>query len=164
MSGGVQHTGNASFGAPIKISANPDYRGTNSMVEATALPGAPHRAEPDGFSRIKRQAQSEIFTKLADVKSPTYWTARRKQLLQRMWERGDKASAIAAALGCKVGAVSVARARFGLKPRRVVSGRPPQEPDEPAHTIERVAFTVSRLVEYCNEKELVAQTGHECFE
>jgi hypothetical protein len=74
-----------------------------------------------------------------------------------MWERGEKASAIAAALGSKPGAVSVARARFGLKPRRIVSGRPKHEPDEPAHKIKRVAFTVSRLVEYCNEKELVAQ-------
>ena len=51
-----------------------------------------------------------------------------------MWDRGDKAPVIAAALGCKVGAVNVARARFGLKPRRVVSGRP-KEPDEPAHKI-----------------------------
>ena len=31
----------------------------------------------------------------------------------------------------------------------------------PAHKIERVAFTTSRLMEYCSEKELVAQTGHE---
>ena len=77
-----------------------------------------------------------------------------------MWERGDKAAAIAAALGCKIGAVNVARARFGLKPRRIVSGRP-KEPDEPAHKIERVAFTTSRLAEYCSEKELVAQTGHD---
>jgi Histidine kinase-, DNA gyrase B-, and HSP90-like ATPase len=65
---------------------------------------------------------------------------------------------------CKPGAVNVARARFGLKARRVVSGRPKQEPDEPAHKIERVAFTISRLVEYCSEKELVAQTGHESYE
>jgi DNA topoisomerase VI subunit B len=77
-----------------------------------------------------------------------------------MWNRGDKASVIAAALGCKVGAISVARARFGLKPRRMMSGRP-KEPDEPAHKIERVAFTTSRLMEFCTEKELVAQTGHE---
>jgi Histidine kinase-, DNA gyrase B-, and HSP90-like ATPase len=77
-----------------------------------------------------------------------------------MWERGDKAPAIGAAFGCKVGAVNVARARFGLKPRRSVSGRP-KKPDEPAHKIERVTFTTSRLAEYCSEKELVAQTGHE---
>ena len=84
----------------------------------------------------------------------------RRELLGVMWNRGDKASDIAAALGCKAGAVNVARARFGLPPRRVVSGRP-KEPDEPAHKIERVAFTTSRLMEFCTEKELVAQTGHE---
>jgi len=44
-----------------------------------------------------------------------------------------------------------------------VSGRP-KEPDEPAHRIERVAFTTSRLMEFCTEKELVAQTGHESYE
>ena len=70
---------------------------------------------------------------------------------------------IAEALGCKVGVVSVARARFKLTPRRVVSGRP-KEPDEPAHKIERVAFTTSRLMEFCTEKELVAQTGHQSYE
>ena len=85
-------------------------------------------------------------------------------MLQEMWERGAKAPVIAAALGCKVGAVNVARARFGLRPRRAVSGRPKQEPDEPAHKIERVAFTTSRLMEFCTEKELVAQTGHESYE
>jgi hypothetical protein len=78
-----------------------------------------------------------------------------------MWDRGDKVAAIAAALGCKVGAVNVARARFGLKPRRIVSGRPKLVDDEPVHKIERVAFTTSRLMEFCTEKELVAQTGHE---
>jgi hypothetical protein len=80
-----------------------------------------------------------------------------------MWDRGDKAAAIATALGCKLGAVNVARARFGLKPRRIVSGRP-KEPDEPVHKIERVAITTSRLMEFCTEKELVAQTGHESYE
>jgi Histidine kinase-, DNA gyrase B-, and HSP90-like ATPase len=79
---------------------------------------------------------------------------------KRCGYRGDKAPVIAAALGCKVGAINVVRARFGLKPRRIVSGRP-KEPDEPAHKIERVAFTTSRLMEFCTEKELVAQTGHE---
>jgi hypothetical protein len=81
-----------------------------------------------------------------------------------MWDRGEKTSAIAAALGCKVGAVNVARARFGLKPRRTVYGRPPYEPDEPAHKTDRVAFFTSRLMEFCTEKELVAQTGHESYE
>ena len=40
----------------------------------------------------------------------------------------------------------------------------PKEPDEPAHKIERVAFTTSRLMEFCTEKELVAQTGHQSYE
>jgi hypothetical protein len=92
------------------------------------------------------------------------WTAERRKLLQKMWERGDKPPAIAAALGCKVGAVNVARARFGLKPRRIVSGRPKLLNDEPVHKIERVAFTTSRLMEFCTEKELVAQTGHQSYE
>jgi hypothetical protein len=78
--------------------------------------------------------------------------------------RGTLSPAIAAALGCKVGAVNVARARFGLKPRRIVSGRPPREPNEPPHKIDRVTFFTSRLMEFCTEKELVAQTGHESFE
>ena len=75
------------------------------------------------------------------------WTAERRQLLQKLWNRGDKASEIAAAMGCKVGVINVARARFGLKPRRIVSGRP-KELDEPTHKIERVAFTTSRLMEF----------------
>jgi hypothetical protein len=79
-----------------------------------------------------------------------------------MWNRGDSAGTIAGVLGCKVAAISVARARFGLTPRRTVSGRPKQ-PDEPAHKIERVAFHTSRLMEFCTEKELVAQTGHEAY-
>jgi len=81
-----------------------------------------------------------------------------------MWDRGDKVADIAAALGCEAGAINVARARFGLKPRRIVSGRPKQIDDEPVHKIERVAFTTSRLMEFCTEKELVAQTAHESDE
>jgi hypothetical protein len=81
-----------------------------------------------------------------------------------MWDRGDKVPAIAATLGCKDSAINVARARFGLKPRRIVSGRPRQEPNEPAHKIDRVAFTTSRLMEFASEKELVAQTGHPSFD
>jgi hypothetical protein len=115
-----------------------------------------------GFSRLNLQPESKILTKFADVKSRMYWTPERRELLGVMWNRGDKASDVAAALGCKVGAINVARARFGLKPRRVVSGRP-KEPDEPAHKIERVAFTTSRLMEFSTEKELRAQTGHETY-
>jgi hypothetical protein len=126
---------------------------------------APAVANPEAvFSRVNPQPKPKIFTKFADVKSRIEWTSERRQLLQEMWDRGHKAPVIAAALGCKVGAISVARARFGLKPRRVVSGRPPQEPDEPAHKIARVAFTTSRLMEFCTEKELVAQTGHESYQ
>jgi Histidine kinase-, DNA gyrase B-, and HSP90-like ATPase len=119
-----------------------------------------------GWSRhvLKSRSESQIFTKLADVKSRLRWPAERRKQLQKMWDRGDKAADIAAALGCKVGAVNVARARFGLKPRRKVSGRPKEPPDEPAHKIERVAFTTSRLMEFASEKELVAQTGHESYE
>lgn len=115
-----------------------------------------------GFSRLNLQPESEILTRFADVKSRMDWTPERRERLGVMWNRGDKTSDIAAALGCKAGAVNVARARFGLKPRRVVSGRP-KEPDEPAHKIERVAFTTSRLMEFCTEKELRAQTGHETY-
>jgi hypothetical protein len=136
-----------------------DHAGAEVLAEADvgALPVGRGR----GFSRVKRRSGSEIFTKFADVKSArTSWTAERRHLLREMWERGDKAADIAAALGCKVGAVSVARARFCLKPRRAVPGRP-KEPDEPSHKIERVAITTSRLMEFASEKELVAQTGHE---
>ncbi len=118
---------------------------------------------PEGFSRLKRRPGTKIFTKFPHVKSRTSWTAERRKLLEDLWDRGESASAIAAALGCKVGAVNVARARFGLKPRRTVSGRPPCQPDEPAHKIDRVAFFTSRLMEFCTEKELVAQTGHESY-
>ena len=135
---------------------------TRAVAALPFADGADEAASPDGFSsRLKPQPQSEIFTKVANVKSRIIWTPERRKLLQEMWDRGEKASAIAAALGCKVGAINVARARLGLKARRIVSGRPKQEPHEPAHKIERVAFTTSRLAEYCSEKELVAQTGHE---
>jgi hypothetical protein len=117
-----------------------------------------------GSRRVKRRPETEIFTKFENVKSRTSWTAERRKLLEDMRDRGEKAAAIAAALGCKVGAVNVARAQFGLKPRRHVSGRPPSQPDEPSHKIDRVTFFTSRLMEFCTEKELVAQTGHESYE
>jgi hypothetical protein len=115
------------------------------------------------FSRLNRQSGSKVFTKFPNVKSRISWTKERRQQLREMWDRGDKPPVIAAALGCKAGAINVARARFGLTPRRIVSGRP-KKPDEPAHKIERVAFTTSRLMEFCTEKELVAQTGHESYQ
>jgi hypothetical protein len=117
-----------------------------------------------GFSKLKAGSEAEIFTKFDNVKSRITWTPERRNQLQMMWDRGDKVPDIAAALGCKVGAVNVARARFGLEPRRIVSGRPKQELDEPAHKIARVAFHTSRLMEFASEKELVAQTGHQSYE
>jgi hypothetical protein len=132
-----------------------------TLADAVDSDASPVGGDPR-FS--KEKPGSKIFTKFADVKSRVGWTAERRKLLWKMWDRGDKTSVIAAALGCNVGAVNVARARFGLKPRRIVSGRPKQEPDEPTHKIERVAFVTSRLAEYCNEKELVAQTGHASYE
>jgi Histidine kinase-, DNA gyrase B-, and HSP90-like ATPase len=130
-----------------------------AVIEQASPEALPARRGP-GFSKLKRQPRSQVFTKSADVKCRISWTAERRQQLQEMWDRGDRAPVIAAALGCKVGAVNVARARFGLTPRRLVSGRP-KEPDEPVHKIERAAFTTSRLMEFASEKELVAQTGHE---
>jgi hypothetical protein len=124
---------------------------------------AEHQQADQGFSKLKPGPEPEISTKFGDVKSRISWTPERQQLLREMWDRGEKASAIAEALGCKVGVVSTVRARFKLTPRRIVSGRP-KEPDEPAHRIERVAFTTSRLMEFCTEKELVAQTGHQSYE
>jgi Histidine kinase-, DNA gyrase B-, and HSP90-like ATPase len=138
---------------------------SHSDVNVPERQESPAGAASDGFSLLKPQPKPPIFTKFDNVKSPRIaWTAERRRLLSGMWERGEKAPAIAAALGCKIGAVNVARARFGLKPRRVVPGRPKQESDEPAHKIERVAFATSRLMEFCTEKELVAQTGHESYE
>jgi DNA topoisomerase VI subunit B len=124
---------------------------------------APVQPEPK-FSRLNPVSGTEIFTKLGDVKSAQIsWTPERRQQLGQMWNRGDSTAAIAEVLGCKAAVVSVARARFGLTPRRKISGRPKQHQDEPAHKIERVAFTTSRLMEFCTEKELVAQTGHEAY-
>jgi hypothetical protein len=122
----------------------------------------PVHQQPE-FSRLNPARGPKNFTNFADVKSGRIsWTAERRQQLKEMWNRGDSATTIAEVLGCKVGVVSVARARFGLQPRRVVSGRP-KLPDEPTHKIKRVPITTSRLMEFCTEKELVAQTGHEAY-
>jgi hypothetical protein len=54
-----------------------------------------------------------------------------------MWDRGDPVASIAAALGVKAGTITVARERFGLTPRRKVSGRPAKcRSDEPGHKID----------------------------
>jgi hypothetical protein len=115
----------------------------------------PFRSQPRS-SKLKDGSGPPVFAKFADVKSRINWMAERRQQLQARWERGDKASTMAAALGCSVGAINVARPRLDLKPRRIVSGRPKQEPDDPAHKIERVALTTSRLMEFCTQNELVS--------
>ena len=135
---------------------------TLDVPQVEASPKASPDPDPR-FTKLKPEFGSEIFTKFADVKSRVQWTPERRRQFEEMWNRGDKAPAIAEVFGCKVGAINVARARFGLQPRRIVSGRP-KEPDEPAHKIERVAITTSRLMEFCTKKELVAQTGHESYE
>jgi hypothetical protein len=86
-------------------------------IEALEPPQVSPPRRGHGFSRLNRQSGSEIFTKFDNVKSRIAWTPERRHRLQEMWDGGDKAPTIAAALGCKVGAVNVARARFGLKPR-----------------------------------------------
>jgi hypothetical protein len=99
---------------------NRDATPTEDAFQYDRLLGALEASE--GFSLLKSQPGSQIFTKFDDVKSRITWTTERRQ-----------------------------------------QGRP-KEPDEPAHKIERVAFTTSRLMEFCTEKELVAQTGHESYE
>jgi hypothetical protein len=54
---------------------------------------------PDpGFTKVKRQPEAEIFTNFSNVKSRVSWTPERQQLLRDMWDRGEKAPVIAAAL------------------------------------------------------------------
>src|SRR5215469_12811005 len=93
--------------------------------------------------------------------SRTRWRPERQEQLRAMWDRGDPVESIAAALGAKPGTIAVARQRFGLMPRRKVSGRPAKrQAVEPGHKIDRVTTVVSRLMEFCSEKELTIQTGH----
>ena len=74
-----------------------------------ASPEALPVCRDSGFSKLKRQSRSQVFTKFDNVKSRINWTA--EPGLQEMWDRGEKASAIAAALGCNVGAVNVSDER-----------------------------------------------------
>ena len=115
------------------------------------------------FSKLKPAPEPDTLTKFGDVKSAGL-VGRRSVVSswRRCGDRGELTDGHRRVLGCKPAVVSVARARFKLKPRRDVSGRP-KVPDEPAHKIERVAFTTSRLMEFCTEKELIAQTGHEFY-
>jgi anti-sigma factor RsiW len=102
--------GNAKRGRPNSNVGNASLSPSEPMCEeaATSADGAAAR----GFSKLKRRHGSQIFAKFdvksvqtLDVKSRIDWTAQRRQLLRRMWERGERVPAIAAAPGCKAGAV-----------------------------------------------------------
>ena len=63
------------------------------------MAGAEHQQADQGFSKLKPEPESEIFTKFADVKSRISWTAERRQLLREMWDRGDKTAVYCRRLG-----------------------------------------------------------------
>ena len=131
------------------------------MQHAAAWPLLIAVSRPHEFSKVKRAARPKLFTKFDDVKSGRIiWTPERRQQLEEMWNCGDSATAIAKVLGCKAAVVSVARARFGLTPRRKISGRP-KMPDEPGHKDQ--AGGIYHLAPHgvLHREELVAQTGHE---
>jgi len=91
------------------------------------------------------------------------WSSEKQELLRLMWDRGDAIEAIAAALGVTVPAVYMARHPFDLPARGRAQGRPARKvkaTEELPHKIERVAFTTSRLMEFCRRKELETQIGH----
>jgi hypothetical protein len=129
------------------------------------------------FQQAKSQtADPSFLTKLA-VKNPTegrgrgahkIWTPKRRQQLVEMWLRGATAEAIATAIpGATVRSVYMARHYYQLPTRERRPGRPPRnlaraKGDKPK--IQRVAFETSRLMEFCTTRELVNQTGHECWE
>ena len=91
-----------------------------AVLEQASPEEMPVHREP----QLKRQSRSQVFTKFHNVKSRINWTAERREQLQATWERGDKASTMAAVLGCNVSAITVARAP-GLKaaPDRVWSSQ-----------------------------------------
>ncbi len=133
------------------------------MQHAAAWPLLIAVSRPHEFSKVKRAARPKLFTKFDDVKSGRIiWTPERRQQLEEMWNCGNSATAIAKVLGCKAAVVSVARARFGLTPRRKISGRP-KMPDEPGHKDQ--AGGIYHLAPHgvLHREELVAQTGHESY-
>jgi DNA topoisomerase VI subunit B len=105
------------------------------------------------------------FTKLESKKQIDCWTPERRQRLAEMWQRRDSVPAIAEALGTTVGSVYMARHYYRLPPRKGSTGRPrgianvKRDPSKPKIT--RVAFETSRLMEFCTERELTNQTGHD---
>ena len=109
-----------------------DMHEPEAAIEQALPQVPPFRSQPRS-SKLKDGSGPPVFAKFADVKSRINWMAERRQQLQARWERGDKGSTMAAALGCSVGAINVARPRLDLKPRRIVSGRPKQEPEALHH-------------------------------
>jgi DNA topoisomerase VI subunit B len=82
-----------------------------------------------------------------------------------MWLRGKPVRAIAAALGLTSVSVQNYRFKRGLPVRRITPGRPrklrQKDGGGAKHKIERVAFETSRLMEFCTQRELINQTGHQ---
>jgi hypothetical protein len=95
----------------------------DSASEQPSPEAVPADRDP-AFTKVKRPG-SQVFTKFGDVKSRRFgWTADRRQRLELMWDRGDKVADIADALGCKLGAVNVARAASSRAARsRAVRGK-----------------------------------------
>jgi hypothetical protein len=107
-----------------------------------------------------------VFTKLSTIN--LVWTPERRQQLADMWIRGETVPAIAATIGTTVAAIYIARSKFKLPTRSGGPGRPPRQiarakGDRPKK-IRRVAFETSRLMEFCSRRELVNQTGHDCWQ
>jgi hypothetical protein len=127
-----------------------------------------NRLPPLDFQQAESlDGDQSIFTKFENKKkSYTAWTADRKQLLRDMWMRGETVPAIAKTLGATVATVYQCRFKLNLPRRGRSRGRPARpglrtRRDQSARPkIERVAFETSRLMEFCTEKELVNQTGH----
>lgn len=89
-----------------------------------------------------------------------------EKVLRKCGNAAPPVKDIAEAIGVSLPAVYIARSRLGLPARGRATGRPRLErarrqiEDEPGHKIERVTTTVSRLMEFCSEKELQIPTGH----
>ena len=69
----------------------PDASAIDLEQAELGSPKVSQTSQDPQFSLLNRQPGSEIFTKFADVKSRISWTAERRQQLQEMWDRGDKA-------------------------------------------------------------------------
>jgi DNA topoisomerase VI subunit B len=125
------------------------------------------QAAPSGaildFHHPESESDLSIFTKLE--KKNSKWTPDRVESLKAMWVSGVALADIAKELKVTPTAIYQARFRFDLPVRKQTPGRPSRAPTRPrkreAIKIERVAFETSRLMEFCTERELVNQTGHQ---